>query len=281
MKKKKTYLVLGLLFVVLPVRAQNGENCFIPSSFSRRGTTVNLGLIGTCFDSYLSPNGYSGLSLSVLAEDWSLSKWGNGRLFAQHLYDTSVGFTVFGQGAMLSAMENYSWALPWQLAQAGGFRFYAGPELQARLGVIYNMRNSNNPANIKAALHAAGMGRVEVVTNIIDRPAMFSYQLDLPLVGTFFAPQYTQSLYEIFYMDSHAPVVHFASPFNCLASRHIFSLDVQFRHSTLRATLMNDAYQWRTSTAAYALRSWQFGIGYVLNFYTVRPYEKATEYLPY
>lgn len=252
-----------------------------PSSFYRSAGTISLGGVNRCYDSYLSPNNYSGLSISGMAEMWRQQKWGNGRWFGQEMYDTYVGLTTFGQGAAIAVFENFSYAMPWRVAAFDEFCFYVGPEVQARLGLVYNLRNSNNPANIKAALHAGAMGRAEARFDVDYVPVCVAYQLDLPLLGGFFAPEYTQSLYEIFYLDNESPVIHFASPVNCLSARQLVTIDVTHRHSITRFSLGYDVYQWHTSTAAFALHTFQIGIGYVRNFYILRPHETASKYIPY
>ena len=273
---------MAFICFAVPVQAQDeAQGLLNPTSFTRRSGTIGVGLVASQFDSYLSPNDYSGLLISDYAESWKLSKWGSGQLFEQSMFDTSVGLTVFGGGLTLHAMENASYALPWRVATAGAFRFYAGPELQLRVGALYNLRNSNNPTSIKAALHATAMGMVESSFHVRRTPVRMAYQLDMPLIGAFFSPDYSQSLYEIYYLGSKSPIIHVATPFNCLSTRHLLTADVTHRHSITRFMLGCDVYQWHTSNASFALRTFQLGIGYVINLYTLHPHEKASDYLPY
>ena len=274
--------LIGCLTLTLSASAQDvADDLLLPTSFHRSSGTINIGGINRCYDSYLSPNNYSGLAISGMVETWQQVKWGGGRWFEQDMYDTYVGLTTFGQGAALAAFENFTYALPWRVAAFDEYRFYVGPEVQARLGVVYNLRNSNNPANVKAALHAGAMGRAEANLDVSGVPVCMAYQLDLPLIGGFFAPEYTQSLYEIFTLDNESPVIHFASPANCFSTRQLVTIDVTHRHSITRFSLGYDVYQWHTSTAAFAIHTFQVGIGYVHNFYTIRPHETASQYIPY
>ena len=252
-----------------------------PGQFVRSGSTFNLGLITSCFDSYLSPNNYMGLEVSALGESWHRSSK-NDRLFLQSLYDTSVGLTEGGSNSIaFVANEVLSDAWAWRIARLGIVDFYAGPEWQGRFGMVYNTRNSNNPANMKLGLHLGGMAMAEVRYRILHIPVRTSYQWDLPVVGAVFSPQYSQSYYEIFTLKHYAGTIHFVSPFNGFSLRRILTTDLTLRNSIIRLTMESDSYQYRTSTNNYAYRSFRLGVGFVFNSYSISPREKAYNYLPY
>lgn len=282
-------LPLILAALLLPLSLQGQETASVlsaaevlqPGRFLRTGQTLSLGLITTCFDSYLSPNNYMGYELDYLNESWRRSARRD-NLFLQSLYDTSVGLTVSGTtGVSFVANEVYSEAWAWRVARLGIVDLYAGPELQTRVGMVYNTRNSNNPANLKLGIHAGGMGMAEVRYRIFRIPARTSYQLDFPLMGAVFSPQYSQSYFEIFTLKHYAGVVHFVSPFNGFSMRRILTTDLTIRDSILRIIMENDSYQWRTSANSYAIRSFRLGLGFVFNSYSILPREKASLYLPY
>jgi len=261
--------------------AEPASDVLKPANFTRSGTTVGLGLVTTCFDSYLSPNNYMGFDVDILGEDWRRSAWGE-NLFRQSIYETTVGLTAAGStSSTLVLGETYTHAFAWRLARLGPLDLYAGPELQARVGALYNTRNSNNPVNLKLGLHAGGMAMAEVRYDIAGLPARTSYQLDLPLLGVVFSPQYTQSYYEMFDLRQFGGAVHFVSPFNGFSLRRILTTDLTLRHSILRIVLENDTYQYRTSTNSHALRTIRLGVGFVFNSYAIRPREKAYDNLPY
>jgi len=285
----KRSLLLIFVALLLPCSLQGQETTTVesaaevlqPGRFLRSGSTLGFGLITTCFDSYLSPNNYMGIELDFLNEKWRRSARRD-NLFLQSMYDSSIGLTESGSTSMtFVANEVYSDAWAWRVARLGVVDFYAGPELQTRVGIVYNMRNSNNPANLKLGFHVGGMGMAEVRYRILHIPARTSYQLDFPLVGAVFSPQYTQSYYEIFTLKHYAGTVHFVSPFNGFSLRRILTTDLTIRDSIMRIILENDSYQWHTSTNSYAIRSFRLGFGFVFNSYSILPREKASDYLPY
>ena len=121
----------------------------------------------------------------------------------------------------------------------------------------------------------------EVRYRIGRLPARSSYQIDMPVVGAVFAPQYTQSYYEIFSLKHYGGIVHFASPFNAFSMRRILTTELTHRDTIFRLVFENDAYQWRTSTNSYAFRTFRIGFGYVFNSYSILPREKAYRHIPY
>lgn len=243
---------------------------------------MGLGLLPTCLDTYLSPNGYSGLSLSYDAEQWNQSRWGDGRLFVESFSHTTFGLAVFGTSSSeLLAMEDYSFAMPWLCWSNDKVRLYAGAEAQVRAGALWNPRNSNNPVSAKAGLHLGGMAMAEFHYTMDRFPARTSVTFDMPLVGTFFSPEYTQSYYELYYMSGILPCLHLATPVNCLSGRGRVVTDITFSECILRLSLMEDNYRWHTSSNRYALHTYSFGVGFVFNSYRIHPHENVTSILPY
>ena len=290
---KKPFLKSFLLLLLMPLcvfaqeKAERPDSSALaadvlqPGRFVRSGATLSLGLITTSFDSYLSPNNYMGFELSFLNENWRRSA-GCETLFLQSISDTSVGLVVAGSSSSSFVVdEALSDAWAWRIGRLGPVAFCAGPEWQGRFGLVYNTRNSNNPANVKLGLHVGGMGMAEVRYRIFRIPVRTSYQVDMPLVGAVFSPQYSQSYYEIFTLKHFAGTVHFVSPHNGFSLRHILTTDMTLRHSILRLSVLSDSYQYRTSTNSFALCSLRLGVGLVFNSYAIYPREKAYDYLPY
>lgn len=275
-------LLVGCLFILPRVACAQSEMPVNASRFQRQGVTVGLGLAPTCFDSYLSPNGYTGLSANVGLEQWRALPWCDGHLYAQTFSQTTLGLAVAGGASSeLLAMEDLSYALPWQWYANDWLRLYAGAEVQGRLGGIWNTRNSNNPANLKAGIHLGGMAMAEFRYRLGRFPVRSSVSFDMPLLGAFFSPEYTQSYYELFYVGGVSPYVHFATPVNCLSGRGRMVTDFTLHHSILRLSFVEDNYRWQTRTNQYALHTFSLGIGFVFNAYRIHPHETAASFLPY
>ena len=78
-------------------------------------------------------------------------------------------------------------------------------------GFIYNLRNSNNPAQAKAygSIDASAMAIYKF--KIGNYPLVLRYQANLPLMGLMFSPEYGQSYYEIFSLGHGGKNILFTS----------------------------------------------------------------------
>lgn len=101
------------------------------------------------------------------------------------------------------------------------FHVQAGALANATLGFLYNTRNGNNPAQARIGLQlmpsvvgtwhfqlfrgkslgGCSLSRTRIFSDV--GKASLRYELDVPLVGVAFSPNYGQSYYEIFAKDNY------------------------------------------------------------------------------
>lgn len=180
--------------MAMPITAQ-------PTDSTRIRTSADLLGIGSThiLDTYLSQEKFSGAGLSYL----HMSEWKN---------KNSRWSTVIQQEANLSSIKDRSmkseelqgdysflWGkyFKWSLFDQR-LQIQTGGMINANIGFIYNTVNSNNPAQARLSASIMPSGIASYDFQLWQKHFAIRYELDLPLVGIMFSPNYGQSYYEIF-----------------------------------------------------------------------------------
>ena len=210
-----------------------------------------------------------------------------GRWFAQSLFSLHGDYTLAaeGHGLTVGGMADYSYTYyyeaPLLSPQGGKFRVFAGPQAQLRIGGIYNLRNSNNPAQLKLGIHLAASALAKYSFTLWRVPMNVRMQADMPLLGLAFGPDYGQSYYEIFYLRQAKGCVHLTAPHNNLSLCTALSYGIEFRPCTLRITWKEDLYHWQLGGQQYRMFNHTAMIGLVRNLYRVMRDEGIKRFIPY
>lgn len=281
MKTRYLSSIITLCFVTIlsgqPLRSDRFEE----RTFSLGGGYTSL------LDTYLSPLRYGGGQVSLQSERFGQLTCENGRWFAQSLFTLHADYTTprTGSGLTIGGMADYSYTYyyeaPLLSPQGGKFRLFIGPQGQLRIGGIYNLRNSNNPAQLKLGVNLAASAMGKYAFTLWSTPMSVRLQADVPLFGFAFAPDYGQSYYEIFYLGHEENCVHVTAPHNNLSLRTGLSYDVQFRSCTMRLSMLSDLYQWQLGNQQYRMFVHSVMLGYVSNLYHVWRDDEARQYIPY
>ena len=133
---------------------------------------------------------------------------------------------------MLEGNYNLYWARLASLVNTSNssessFHLQAGLAANANLGFLYDMSSSNNPAQARLALNIMPAGIATYGFTRWQQHFSLRYELNLPLVGIMFSPNYGQSYYEIFtrgnYDRNVVPTTFVSAP----TFRQILTLDWQ------------------------------------------------------
>lgn len=217
--------------------------------------------VGKAFlsDSYLSPLTYSGMSITLMHDRLKGSPHLNGNLLIQQQFQIQTAIT---KNPTASASEyygdiNYYLNGFYPLLRTTNFRLFGGGGVNASLGGIYNVRNSNNPGSLKTSvnLNLAAMALYNW------RTVTFRWQLTSPFAGIFFSPEYGHSYYEIFTLGNNKGTIHFGSFHNQLALRNYFTMDIPLNKITLRVGYLGNYYRTDVNQLNTKIVSHQFVIG--------------------
>lgn len=276
----RTCILLLLYGTFLSAQSLRSDR-FEERAFSLGGGATNL------LDTYLSPLSYKGGHVVLLDERFVPTTATSERWFTQSLFSLHGDYTLAAQGRGLTVggMADYShtyyYVVPLLSPQRRKFRLFVGPQGQLRTGGIYNLRNSNNPAQLKLGVNLAVSVMTKYAFTLWDTPMNVRLQTDLPLLGAAFGPDYGQSYYEIFYLGQSEGCVHLTSLHNNLSLRTKLSYDVEFRTCTLRLTWQEDLYHWLLGNQQYRMFTHSVMIGYVRDLYRVMRDEEARQIIPY
>lgn len=170
-------------------------------------------------DTYISQEKYSGVGITYLyirAGKKPNKRWQNN---IEHEVDLSKTRDRSHTTSMLEGNYNLYWARlatligqprssspsspssPSSSSRASSpssLHLQAGLAANANLGFLYDMSTSNNPAQARIALNLMPTAIATYAFNIKQQHFSLRYELNLPLVGLMFSPNYGQSYYEIF-----------------------------------------------------------------------------------
>lgn len=230
-------LILILLSVVLPCKAIEKEATQFNSVNSSHLFTIGS---RSTWDSYLSPSSYKGTNLGYLYDQMKLSE-AHKHISYQSLFriDLSKMENKAGNGEMWSGFLTYRWGAHYRWQIDPSLQILGGALMGGTIGGLYNIRNSNNPAQAKINLGLSLSGIALYKVRIGNYPIHFRYQINLPTVGFTFSPHYGQSYYEIFTLGNDKGVYLVSSPHNLFELENMFSAEIPFNCVTLRLGFSN------------------------------------------
>lgn len=260
---------LTAIFVLLTITARTfaaTEGDTIPSVTT---VTYQIGAGQTkILDTYLSNEHFSGKGLTFLSTVERTPTQGHWTTIMEHQANLS---TASDREDMADEMEGsykfywgrfYKWQLP-----GNRLTLQAGGMVNAAVGFIYNTANGNNPAQARLSACIMPSGVATYRFSALKRKMSLRYELQLPLIGLMFSPNYGQSYYEIFskgnYDHNIVPTTFVTAP----DMRHQLSLDINIssRH-TLRIGYLGDIQQAKVNSLKSHIYSHRIMLGIVKKF---------------
>ena len=206
---------------------------------------LGIGAVNT-LDTYLSPEEYTGTEFRYISH----SVRENGTKLSRELVHQAQILSVRNRrennnelGGFYNFQYNWQYALgQWNVGE-GELLLKAGGGVDTRLGFLYNMRNSNNPAQAYAQLNISPNAVAAYRFRLRNIPFQLRYEVQAPLLGLTFSPNYGQSYYEIFTRDNYDHNLVVTSPASAPSLRQLLTIDITVRHTTLRVGYLGDYQQ--------------------------------------
>jgi len=214
-------------------------------SYAQEPTSTHMVGVGNSriLDTYITQEKFSGIGFSYLyikERAKPVKRWNN---IIEHEIDLSSTKDRSEDAHALEGDYNLYWGR-YRQWQCFGDRLLlqAGALANANLGFIYDMTSSNNPAQARLSLNLMPAAVATYQFPLFRQQFSLRYELNVPLVGVMFSPNYGQSYYEIFnrgiYDHNIVPTTFISTP-------------------TFRQMLTID---WRTG------KSWSLRAGYLGNY---------------
>lgn len=251
--------LLLLLFLPLVAQAQETEHTRIQM--------IGVGSVNL-LDTYLSPENYNGAELRYLNISTRESQKHPGISYiTTHEAHVSLSHNRADNNDELTGMYNFQFAVHrnWKLLN-DKLTLHAGPGIDGNIGMLYNMRNGNNPTQAKISLNIAPSAGASYLFNIKGRPFRASYDAMFPLVGLMFAPNYGQSYYEIFNRGNYDKNIRATTWFSTPSFRQSLALDFNIRKTTFRIAYLGDYQQAKINHLKYHSYSNMLMLGVVSHF---------------
>jgi hypothetical protein len=224
--------------------------------------------LANVYDTYLSPQEYTGFDIRIARESMRMIRLMNGRVSQQFFFQVDAAYTHnrVENNNTLSGLANWSYGLHYHFPLTDNFRLLAGALVDLNGGFVYNLRNGNNPASARAYVNLDASGMAIWKLYIRRYPITLRYQLNIPVAGAMFSPHYGQSYYEIFSLGNADGVVQFTSLHNQPSLRQLLTADLPAGRCTLRLAYLWDAQQSRVNDIRTHTYSHVFMIGVVKKF---------------
>ncbi|MBR5593771.1 MAG: DUF3316 domain-containing protein [Bacteroidaceae bacterium] len=282
-------LLIAITLALLATPAMSRVRHIVTDTIIPERIVVKSSLFGITLlnnlDTYLSNYNHKGLGINFSHENFRDARTGNYRWKYQTLFNATLGYATLGNNIQYTALISQSWSGYHPFKVAKGLTLLAGAQIQFEGGALYNPANGNNPAAAKLRTALAATGMVIYHFPVLRSEWIARYQVDIPLAGVMFAPEFGQSYYEIFGLGHAKGIISFTHPGNNPSWRHTLSLDIPMRikrHSTtLRISYTADIYQSRINSIDCHIYRHTFALGFARTIFKIKRENRMNNHSPY
>lgn len=223
-------------------------------------------------DTYLSPIEHCGPALSLLHRTERLAHWGKGKITVQGFYSGNLGLlkSVADQGKAFDGNLTAAAAWHYNFHTPSRTRLAIGGMAETELGFTYLTRGGNNPAQGRCGVNI-GLSLIgEQPFHVRGKEWNVMAQLDIPLIGARFTPNYGQSYYEIFSLGNYDRNVRLTHPVNAPSARLLTRIYIPISGAKISLGYLGDIRQHKLNHLKRHSWNHYFTIGYVRHFILLR-----------
>ncbi|MBQ7420143.1 MAG: DUF3316 domain-containing protein [Prevotella sp.] len=228
-----------------------------------------IGIGGTnILDTYLSAEHFKGAGMSFLATVERKRPYRRWSTLMEHEANLSLVHDRADSQKEMEGVYNFYWGklYNWSLFNQR-LTLQAGGLVNASLGFIYNTSNSNNPAQARAHLNVMPTAVASYRFTLFKKPMLVRYEVNLPLAGVMFSPNYGQSYYEIFSRGNYDHNCVFTTFVNAPEWRQILTLDANLKGSwMLRIGYLGNYQQYKVNQLKQHVYTHRLLIGFTKKF---------------
>ena len=262
---RKTLLLLSMCFATAAGWAQSDS--IVDTKIKTVSRMIGVGMTNI-LDTYLSQEKFEGTGITYLSSVERHKPESSWSTLTEHQANIAVTNDRNDKANELEGAYEFYWGKLYQWTLLDGkLQLHGGGMANAGIGVIYNTINGNNPAQARLHLNIMPTAVARYQFKLFGKKASARYEMQLPLIGVMFSPNYGQSYYEIFSLgdyDNNAVATTFASAPNF---RQQIMLDVNIsKKLTMRIGYLGDYQQAKVNNLKQHIYSHRMMIGIVKNF---------------
>lgn len=266
---RRLWLLTIILLMNIHVFAQDSlyNNKIITNS-----KMIGIGKVNV-LDTYLSPEEYNGKEFRY----FSLTERDNGSNISRELVHQIHFLYLHNRtniNSELGCWYNFQYNIHYKLLDftigKGKLTMKIGGGIDTNLGALYNIRNSNNPAQAYINVNIAPNIIINYLLHIKGHPILLQYEGQTSIIGLAFTPNYGQSYYEIFSKKNYDNNIVFTTLISTPSTRQYISADYTIHHTTIRLGYALDIQQTKLNDLKYHSWSNLFIIGLVKKFNLVK-----------